>query len=51
MSKDLKVTLFVNNVFDKIAPRDDGFNSYPYFWRAFDPVGREIALQADIAFD
>ncbi len=51
LSKDLKVTLFVNNVFDKIAPRDDGFNSYPYFWRAFDPVGREIALQADIAFD
>ena len=51
LSEDLKVTLFVNNVFDKIAPNDDGFNTYPYFWRAFDPMGREIAVQVDYKFD
>lgn len=51
ISEDLKLTLFVNNVFDKIAPRDDTFNSYPYFWRAFSPIGRELAIQVDYTFN
>jgi iron complex outermembrane receptor protein len=37
-------------VFDKIAPRDDTFNTYPYFWRDFSPIGREIAVQVDYTF-
>ena len=51
ISEDLKLTVFVNNVFNKIAPRDDGFNTYPYFWRAFSPIGRELAIQVDYTFN
>ena len=39
------VTFYVNNIFDKVHPRDDGFNSYPYFWRAYSPIGREVGAQ------
>jgi iron complex outermembrane recepter protein len=46
-----KVTLYVNNIFDKIHPTDEGFNSYPYFWRAFSPIGREIALELQYKFN
>ena len=46
-----RVTLYVNNVFDKIHPSDDGFNSYPYFWRAYSPIGREVAVEFQYKFD
>lgn len=45
-----RVTLYVNNVFDNVHPRDDGFNSYPYFWRAYSPIGREVSLQWEYNF-
>ncbi|KAF1710066.1 TonB-dependent receptor [Pseudoxanthomonas kalamensis DSM 18571] len=32
----------VTNIFDKLHPADDTYNSYPYFWRAYSPVGRQI---------
>jgi outer membrane receptor protein involved in Fe transport len=51
LTEDASVALFVNNVFNKFAPRDDGFNSYPYFWRAFSPIGREISVQFTYAID
>lgn len=41
------VGLYVNNVFDTLHPRDDTYNSYPYFWSAYSPVGREVFLQLD----
>ncbi|TXH66001.1 MAG: TonB-dependent receptor [Lysobacteraceae bacterium] len=44
------VTLFVNNIFNTYHPQDDGFNSYPYFWRAFSPVGREVSAQFEYKF-
>ncbi len=44
------VTLFVNNIFNKFHPRDDGFNSYPYFWRAYGTAGREISAQFEYKF-
>lgn len=47
----LRVNMYVNNIFDKIHPKDDGFNSYPYFWRAFSPVGREIAMEMEYKFN
>jgi len=47
----LGVNFYVNNVFDKVHPRDDGFNSYPYFWRAFSPIGREVALELEYKFN
>ena len=47
----LTLGLFVNNLFDKLHPRDDSFNSYPFFWRSFSPVGREVFIQADYKFN
>lgn len=35
----------INNIFDHIHPNDDTFNSYPYFWQDYSPVGREIGLE------
>lgn len=39
-----KATIGVSvvNVFDNLHPRDDSYTSYPYFWRAFSPVGRQV---------
>ena len=44
------VSFFVNNIFNKFSPRDDGFNSYPYFWRGYSPVGRTISAQFEYKF-
>ncbi len=46
-----RITLFVNNVFDKLHPRDDTFDAYPYFWRAYQPVGREVFAQLEYKFN
>ena len=35
----------INNIFDHIHPNDDTFNSYPYYWQGYSPVGREIGLE------
>jgi outer membrane receptor protein involved in Fe transport len=51
ITNNMSVGLYVNNVFDKIAPNDPTFNTYPYFWRAFSPVGREVFLQLDYRFN
>lgn len=47
----LSVRVNVNNIFDRIAPRDDTFNSYPYFWQGNSPIGREIGVQLDYQFN
>lgn len=36
------IGLSVANIFNKLAPRDDTYNSYPFFWRAYSPVGRQV---------
>lgn len=46
----LSFTFFVNNIFNKFSPRDDGYNSYPYFWRAYSPIGREVSAQIEYRF-
>jgi len=46
-----KVTVFVNNVFNKFHPRDDGYDSYPYFDNAYSPIGREISAQLEYNFN
>ena len=46
----LTVTLFVNNVFNNFHPVDTGFNTYPYFWRAYSPIGREVSAQLEYKF-
>ncbi|WP_064748105.1 TonB-dependent receptor plug domain-containing protein [Lysobacter antibioticus] len=45
-----KVTVFVNNVFNKFHPSDDGYDSYPYFYSAYSPIGREISAQFEYQF-
>lgn len=47
----MKVSFFVKNVFNKFSPRDDGFNTYPYFWRAYSPIGREVSAQVEYKFN
>ena len=50
LTENSRLSLYVNNVFDNVHPRDDGFNSYPYFWRAYSPIGREVQVQYDFKF-
>ena len=45
------VGFYMNNVFDRIHPRDDTFDDYPFFWRAYSPVGREVFVQFDYTFN
>lgn len=47
----IKASFYVNNLFNKFSPRDDGFNSYPYYWRGYSPVGREISAQLEYKFN
>ena len=47
----LYVRANVNNVFDRIAPNDGTFNSYPYFWQGYSPIGREVGLELSYKFD
>lgn len=50
ITERMKVSFFVNNIFNKFHPKDEGFNSYPYFWRAYSPMGREVSAQVEYAF-
>ncbi|MEJ1098651.1 MULTISPECIES: TonB-dependent receptor [unclassified Pseudoxanthomonas] len=55
VSKEItdKVTigLAINNVLDELAPKDDSFNSYPFFWRAYSPIGREVFVSFSYKFN
>jgi len=44
------VGLQVLNVFDKLHPADDTYNSYPYFFRSYSPVGRQISAELNYKF-
>ena len=48
-----KVTigLAVNNILDELAPEDDSFNTYPFFWRAYSPIGREVFASFSYKFN
>jgi outer membrane receptor protein involved in Fe transport len=45
------IGLYVNNIFNNFHPQDGGFNTYPYFWRGYSPMGREISASFDWKFD
>jgi outer membrane receptor protein involved in Fe transport len=49
-TNDLEVSLIVNNIRNTFHPRDDSFFTYPFFWRGFSPIGREVFLQAEWTF-
>lgn len=51
ITDQLYVRANMNNVFDNIAPRDPTFNSYPYFWQGYSPVGREVGLELSYKFN
>lgn len=50
ITDDFGLTLSVVNVFDKNYPSDPTFNSFPYFWRAYDALGRQIGIEANYKF-
>jgi iron complex outermembrane recepter protein len=50
LTDKLTASFFVNNLLNNFHPRDDGFNTYPYFWRGYSPVGREISAQLEYKF-
>lgn len=50
ITDDMNVRFYVNNVFNKIHPEDRSNTEFPYFYEAYNPVGREIAVQATYAF-
>ncbi|WAC63554.1 TonB-dependent receptor [Pseudoxanthomonas sp. SL93] len=45
------VGLAINNVLDELAPEDDSFNTYPFFWRAYSPIGREVFVNFSYKFN
>lgn len=45
------VGVAVNNLLDKLHPKDDTFNTYPYFWRAYSPIGREVYMSFSYRFN
>ncbi len=55
VSKEItdKVTVgfAVNNILDELAPEDDTFNTYPFFWRAYSPIGREVFVNLSYKFN
>ncbi|HEU4812760.1 MAG TPA: TonB-dependent receptor [Xanthomonadaceae bacterium] len=51
ITDNAEISLYVNNVLDEIHPKDDTFNSYPFFWRSFSPVGREVFVEFSYLFN
>lgn len=45
VSENIGVRFSVNNVFDHIHPQYRTMNSYPYYFQAYDPIGREVGLE------
>ena len=45
------VGVSVNNLLNKLHPEDDTFNSYPFFWRAYSPIGREVFVHFNYKFN
>ena len=50
ITRDVSLSFLVTNVFNNHHPRDDTFYTYPFFWRAYDAVGREAFAQVDFRF-
>ncbi|HEY0660209.1 MAG TPA: TonB-dependent receptor [Lysobacter sp.] len=46
----LRLTFFVNNLFNNFHVKDETHTSFEFFKRHYSPVGREVALQAEYQF-
>ena len=55
MAKDvtekLNLRLSVVNLFDNHHPVDKTNYTYPYYWRGFDAIGRQVGLEATYKFN
>ena len=40
-----ELRLYVNNLFNNLHPDDETNSSFPYFYDAYSPIGREVAVQ------
>ncbi len=48
-SERINLTLLVNNIANKMPPKDSSFTEYPYFnYDSYDIYGREVMLQASV---
>ncbi len=47
----LDLRLSIVNVFDNHHPDDNTNYTYPYFWRGFDAVGRQVGVEANYKFN
>jgi outer membrane receptor protein involved in Fe transport len=45
-----EVTLYVNNLFNNLHPGDETNSDFPYFYDAYSPIGREVAVQFEYKF-
>jgi iron complex outermembrane receptor protein len=41
----------VQNLLDKLAPSDDTYNAYPFFWQSYSPIGREVFANFNYKFN
>ncbi len=51
ITEKMELRFYVNNVLNGIHPGDDTNTAFPYSYETYNPVGREIALQATCTFD
>ncbi len=50
ITDNASVGVTVLNVFNKLHPEDDTFDSYPFFWRAYSPIGRQVFASFNYKF-
>ena len=51
ITEKLTFRVSVVNVFDNHHPRDITNYTYPYFWRGFDAIGRQVGFEATYRFN
>lgn len=51
IAENMSLRLTVNNLFDKIHPTDETYNTYPYFWRSYDALGRQVGVEYSYRFN
>ncbi len=51
ITEKLNLRLSVVNVFDNHHPIDNTNYTYPYYWRGFDAIGRQVGLEATYKFN
>jgi iron complex outermembrane receptor protein len=50
VTENASIGLSVNNVFNRFHPEDNTYTTYPYFYKSYSPVGREIFAEFRISY-